>query len=125
EQVAGGHQFSPDGARLAAVVVPTRDNEPRLQMFVKMWDVASGREVCTLRGAGLPISFTFSPDGRRLASTDSDRTLRILATGRCEELLVVKAGPNQTLVLFSPAGRLLVSAGPDGAVRGWYATPLP
>ena len=55
-------RFSPDGRRL---VTASGDGG------VRLWDVATAREVCTLatlpvRGVGLG-SVAFSPDGRRLA----------------------------------------------------------
>jgi WD40 repeat protein/serine/threonine protein kinase len=59
--------FSPDGRRLAAV--------DRQQ--VKVWDVASGKEVLTLRGlpprptdGGFNPALAWSPDGRWLAATN-------------------------------------------------------
>jgi WD40 repeat protein/serine/threonine protein kinase/tetratricopeptide (TPR) repeat protein len=59
--------FSPDGRRLAAV--------DRQQ--VKVWDVASGKEVLTLRGlpprptdGGFNPTLAWSPDGRWLAATN-------------------------------------------------------
>jgi serine/threonine protein kinase/WD40 repeat protein/tetratricopeptide (TPR) repeat protein len=58
--------FSPDGQRLAAI---DRDQ-------VKVWDVATGGEILTLRGApprpmdgGFNPVLAWSPDGQRLAAT--------------------------------------------------------
>src|SRR5437667_2405954 len=52
--------FSPDGRRLAC---GSTDNT------VKVWEVATGKEVFTLRGHSEPVfSVMFSPDGKSLAS---------------------------------------------------------
>jgi WD40 repeat protein len=55
--------FSPDGKRLVTGGGP-----------VRLWDVASGQEVLTLKYGGFPV---FSPDGKRLAIT-SGGTITIL-----------------------------------------------
>src|SRR5262249_27984963 len=66
--------FSPDGKRLAGI---SRD-------VVKLWDVGTGHEVLTLRGAPqrhLDPAFNprvvFSPDGKRLAGTNWDESISL------------------------------------------------
>jgi WD40 repeat protein/serine/threonine protein kinase len=66
--------FSPDGKRLAGI---SRD-------LVKIWDVDTGHEVLTLRGAPQrhwdpPFNprVVFSPDGKRLAGTNWDESVSI------------------------------------------------
>jgi WD40 repeat protein/serine/threonine protein kinase/tetratricopeptide (TPR) repeat protein len=66
--------FSPDGRRLAAV---DRDQ-------VKVWDVAAGKEVLTLRGApprpkdeGFNPVLAWSPDGRWLAAANWDGSVSV------------------------------------------------
>jgi WD40 repeat protein/serine/threonine protein kinase len=66
--------FSPDGKRLAGI---TRD-------LVKLWDVAGGHEVLTLRGAPQrhwdpPFNprVAFSPDGSRLAGSNWDESISL------------------------------------------------
>jgi serine/threonine protein kinase/WD40 repeat protein len=66
--------FSPDGRRLAAV---DRDQ-------VKVWDVAAGKEMLTLRGApprpkdeGFNPALAWSPDGRWLAAANWDESVSV------------------------------------------------
>jgi WD40 repeat protein len=69
--------FSPDGRRLAAVS----------RQYVLLWDVATGQQVLTLRGAPLPpadIGFNphvaWSADGRRLAASNWNFSVSIWDT---------------------------------------------
>jgi WD40 repeat protein len=71
--------FSPDGKRLASA-------GGKLGMFkrlivpgeVKIWDIETGQEICTLRGhKGTVYGVSYSPDGRHLATSSDDGTVII------------------------------------------------
>lgn len=79
---------------------------------VKLWEVATGREVRTLQHSDRVSSVAFSPDGKLLASGDSifgiaKGTVKLweVATGREVRTLTLPDGVYD--VIFSPDGRFL------------------
>ena len=65
----------------------------------------------------------FSPDGRLVATAQSNGTVRLwaVATGKPGVLMTADAGGRVDEVAFSPDGRLLASAQDNGTVRLWVA----
>ncbi len=103
--------YSPDGSILAS---SGGDNA------VKLWDVASEREIRTIGPNLAAMSLTFSPDGQILAATTLDQKVRLLdpATGRDIRILTGHVGP-VGCAAFSPDGRVLASGGDDRTIRLW------
>jgi hypothetical protein len=74
---------------------------------IKLWDVASGREVRTLSGhTDWVWSVAFSPDGRLLASGSWDTTIKLweVASGSLVRSLTGHPGFGVNSVAFSPTG---------------------
>jgi WD40 repeat protein len=84
--------------------------------------VRASKEVARLIHAGRVTSVSFSPNGRWLATSSSDRSARIfeVKTGAAINQLIQDGPVNR--VLFSPDGRLIATASSDKTARIWDAT---
>jgi WD40 repeat protein len=111
--------FSPDGKQLAALSLSTASGNA-----VKLWDANTGQELLTMAGhtdwlAGL----AFSPDGKRLASTSLDGTVRVwsLEPGREIVTILSPIAGYGNRVVYSPDGREFATNGGDGTATIWNA----
>ena len=88
---------------------------------VRLWDVASGREIGAIKGHGRGVSkVAFSRDGKLLASGATDNTIKIWDVATRTELRTLTghtAGIES--IDFTPDGRLLASASDDGSTFLW------
>jgi WD domain, G-beta repeat len=114
--------FSPDGRYvLSGSGQPVGIAERDFDFSVRLWDVATGRQLRDYPGhTNWVTAVAFAPDGRRVLSGSYDQTLRLwdMESGR---LLRVLAGHTERVksVAFAPDGRRAVSGGYDRTVRLW------
>ncbi len=90
---------------------------------VTLWDVATGTQTGVLSGHGKGVTqVAFSRDGRLLASSSSDNSIRIWdVASRKEMRTLVGHTANIESMNFSPDSRLLASASDDGGTFLWDA----
>jgi hypothetical protein len=88
---------------------------------VRLWDVASGREIGAIKGHGRGVSkVAFSRDGKLLASGATDNTIKIWDVANRTELRTLTGHTsNIESIDFTPDGRLLASASEDGSTFLW------
>jgi WD40 repeat protein len=112
-----GAVFSPDGKR----VLLTNFDLGNFTPVVRFWSIPDRK----LSAEKIPHKgglnhFTFSDDGTLLAAATGDRTVRLYETTKMKQVTVLKGltAPAEA-VLFTPDGRTLVAAQPDGTIRVW------
>ncbi len=109
-----GSTISPDG-RFIALFVASKD----WKYILKLYNVATKREVRSYADAVPAASAIFSPDGNRfLFSARNDLLLADLFTG---DILKTFRGHKDTVrsLAFSPGGEKILSAGSDLSIRLW------
>jgi WD40 repeat protein len=104
-------RFSPETTTLAAVDGPT----------IKIWSIATGRCLKTLRGSDRPVhDIAYSPDGKYLISGGEDQTVRIwdTQTGAQKRILKGIAGPINCVVVTHD-GKHLIAGTSKGKLVYW------
>jgi WD40 repeat protein/serine/threonine protein kinase len=114
----GSLAFSSDGTLLAAGFgSPMVSGGQDYDQVVKVWEVATAKEVTTLRGHRHTVpAVVFSPDGRVLVTASHDRTLRFWEVATWEEVRNLTGPDGFAAVVFSPDGRMLAAAHYNGAI---------
>jgi WD40 repeat protein/serine/threonine protein kinase len=108
---------SPDGKRVAT-------NRSGVWGILWLWDARAGRLIRTLRheSRSRRLEASFSSDGSRLATADSEGKARVWDAATGEPVTPwLEHGSWISHVEFSPQGRLLVTTGQDGTAGVWDA----
>jgi WD40 repeat protein len=94
-----------------------------LNGFVRLWDVATGKERPTERHAGGITSIVYSPDGGTLATTASDQTVRLWSVAGAKQIASLGVHASTP---YSPAflagGKQLATIDGEKGIRIWDAT---
>ena len=123
--------FSPDGRTLAAGI--------DIDTAVRLWDVATGRELVSYEGHRRPAAITgfhpkgnvtalaFSPDGRRVATGDGFGVVKVWEAATGQDVATLNAEKNSGFwgqyspavlsLAYSPDGKVLATADASGWVR--------
>jgi WD40 repeat protein len=111
--------FSPDGRRLLASGSDS-DDKKTVSVFC-LWNLSS-RQLLALTGQGdwvTNVAFS-QPDGRVLASTSIDKTVRLWDVASRQVLATLTGHTDEVWgVAFSPDGHVLATGSDDKTVRLW------
>ncbi len=111
-----GLGITPDGKQLVVAV----------KNYVKVWDIATGKELWYKKGPSLDINaIAISPNGRLVATANKEGTIMLFDISSGQLLRTLKAQNGWVLsVAFSPDSRYLYSGGEDKTVKIWDLSPL-
>jgi WD40 repeat protein len=92
---------------------------------IKLWDLATGKELRTIQPPAQIWSVAITPDGKLVAAADFDGKLRLWDAATGKEQAVLKGHPGVfspwyiSSLTFTCDGKTLVSGGADGKVKLW------
>jgi len=105
--------FSPDGRQILS---------GSYDSTVKLWDVATGREIRTFAGSEPVSSVAFSPDGRQILSGSGDTTVKLWDVVTGKGIRTFSGHTEHVIsVTFSPDGNQILSGSADNTIKLWDA----
>ncbi|WP_461256169.1 WD40 domain-containing protein [Treponema sp. R80B11-R83G3] len=119
--------FSPNGKQvLSGYGSKLFDYSSDNNYQIKLWDVASGKEIRTFSGhSDSVLSVAFSSDGKQIISGSEDGTIKLwdVASGRVIRTFSESSyGDDYDIyysVAFSPDGKQVLSGSSDGSINLW------
>jgi WD40 repeat protein len=112
--------FSPDGKKVATVgsaIIGNGDD------FVRIWDAETGKVLHRLERTKFRVWIvSFSPDSKKIITTDEEKTLRIWNVDTGEKLFDLEKHASWVFAaVFSPDGKKILSTSQDTTARIWDA----
>jgi WD40 repeat protein len=87
---------------------------------IELWDTRNGELVATFSGhAQTVLRLAFTPDGRTLASSSEDGTVRLWSLPARRELVTLFRGAPLDYLDFSGDGRTLIGTSTNGHLQLW------
>ncbi len=113
--------FSPDGRKLATGGADEARTTDCPTFGARVWDASTGKLLSLFVGHGARIiTVAFSPDGKFLASSSSDRMVKLWDLETGQETVTLQGHQADVWALaFSPDGGTVVSGGNDRSIRLW------
>jgi WD40 repeat protein/transcriptional regulator with XRE-family HTH domain len=119
--------FSPDGDRIAVASTLGVDTGGLIEGWASIWDAATGQMLLSLPHLNAQVgSVSFSPDGSRIITTNTDQTVRIWDADNGKELLILDGTTNRVgnvaySSAYSPDGTRIATVVLDSQVIVWDA----
>jgi WD40 repeat protein/outer membrane protein assembly factor BamD (BamD/ComL family) len=124
QHIVNRRQVTPPHSIFAMAYLPNRSEDLIIgdtSGALRLWSVVKGQEIYFEHAHKEKIlALTVSPDGQRIASAGTDRTIKIW-TNRLKPVFEIDKAHLRyvTSLRFSPDGRFLASGGGDGLIRIW------
>jgi WD40 repeat protein len=117
--------FSPDGSQIVTGGGHWEPGQPREDLPLRLWDLATRKEVRRLEGhQSAVLSLAFSRDGQHILSGSVDGTVRLwdVATGKELHRLAAGLSLHSGFAAIAPDGRRVLTSSDQGIVRLWDVT---